>query len=150
VKIARDGYAADLKKFTKTIEEVIGNYARQPGIIDLLLQKPEMRNAMSVALSERFDLPEEMRTYMALYLSWESIEHTNRVLEYYKTRLEDLVVNKKMPQPQDYLDFEIMICGTRMDRLVTQNIKDFQKYNLLGMKNKLWTLNDFKDYIGLS
>ncbi|MBI4801045.1 MAG: hypothetical protein HY796_00830 [Elusimicrobia bacterium] len=150
VKIARESYVEDLKKLAVTCEDMLGTAACVPGIISLLLQKPEVRNAMSVALCERFDLPMEMKTQMALYSSWESLEHTNRVLEFYKTRLEILVVDKKMPLPQDYLDFEIMICGTRMDRLVTQNINDFQRYNLSSMKDKLWTLKEFKDFIGLS
>lgn len=150
VDIARTGYATDLHNLAAIFEEVLGDAARITGIIDLLAQKPEVRNALCMALIERFDLPMEMKTHMALYSSWESIDHTNRVLEYYKARIEDLVVAKKAPRPQDYLDFEIMICGTRMDRLVTQNTNDFQKYDLPSMKDKLWTLEEFKQHIELT
>ena len=149
VDIARNGYAADLKNLAATFEVVLGDAARIPGIIEQLAQRPEVRSALCIALIERFDLPMEMKTHMALYSSWESIDHANRVLEYYKAKIESLVVARRAPRPQDYLDFEIMICGTRMDRLVTQNTKDFQRYDLPSMENKLWTLDEFKAYIGL-
>jgi len=41
-----------------------------------------------------------------------------------------------------------MICATTLDKFITQNEKDFQRYNLPILNDKLWTLDEFKNYIG--
>jgi len=153
VEIARKGYKEDIEKMYEIIKEEFKNFGIDLNKIDentfdKLFKQSEVRSETVKALTKRFDLTGEMKSYMALYSEWEEVPLTKRILEYYKSKLKDLFIKNRKPREQDFLDLEIMICATTLDKFITQNKKDFQRYNLPILNDKLWTLDEFKNYIG--
>jgi|GEM_PF-3721029 len=151
VETAGKGYKEDMERLLNRVKPLLNKTnsdKTDENTIDKLFEQPEIINEMVKVLTERFDLPRKMRPYMALYSEWEELPHTKIILEYYKAKLKDLFIKNRKPREQDFFDLEIMICATRLDKFITQNEKDFQRYNLPSLNNKLWTLDEFKNYIG--
>lgn len=148
VKIARQQYMDAFEALARILTDASGDKSRTPGLVDTLFEQADIRAQLAAGLSERFNLPSQLRTHMALFSAWEQIEHTRRVVEFYKAKLAARMERGVVAKLSDFLDFEILICGTRLDRLITLNTNDFQGFNLPSLSGKLWTLVEFKDYLG--
>lgn len=148
VELARTGYAEAIEGMAEVLKAELGNIIRKRDLIEKIWQTPDFKALLVQSLIERFSLPDYMRPYMALSSAWESIPYLADIIRYYKERVIERLVEDRKAKQQDFLDLEQMICGTRMNRFVTNNTHDFQKFQFLAPK--LWTLEEFCQRIGFS
>lgn len=145
VELARNGYAQAIEGMATAVCTELGTKKIKRKHVEAIWATPTFKSLLVQSLMERFALPDYMRPYMALSSSWESITYLSNIVTYYRERVIQRLVDGRKAKPQDFLDLEQMICGTRMDKFVTDNTKDFQKFSFLS--DKLWTLKEFSAHI---
>lgn len=150
IKESSAAYAAGIELFAEFMEETFGPRARLSGVMDLVMEIPQVESEFVRVLADRFSLPESIRATVPNLEAWRAVGHADTIIDFYAARLQARLELGIKAKSTDFLDLEIAICGTRMDKLVTQNTKDFQRYDIPGMREKLWTLDDLKDCLSFS
>lgn len=140
INLKREEYAKSMEK----IAEISNEIGKKKENFDAVITSKEYNFELSKTLAEGFQLSSDIQSTMS-YSFWIENQYTKKIVNYYNKRIEERLFAGRRAKPQDLLDLELLICGFRLDKFVTNNTKDFQKWGFL--RSQLWTLEEFKKEI---